>query len=402
MGKLYIQHPQRSADGSFRRLVLVEQSARWTGWRQPERTDSLNQPTTTMDIAELLQYAVQYNASDLHITVGRPPMVRINGSLIPSGYETELTPDETKSLMYSILTDEQKAKFEEEHELDFSIGIPDISRFRVNLFMQKGSVAGVFRTIGSEIPTMEALGLTGPVVELARLPRGLVCVTGPTGCGKSTTLASMINLINQEREGHIVTIEDPIEFVHPHLRATVNQRELGSDTYSFPRALRSVLREDPDVILVGEMRDLETIAAALTLAETGHLVLSTLHTQDAAQTVDRIIDVFPPYQQEQIRVQLAATLKGVISQVLLPKADGSGRVAAREILVVTNAIAAIIREGKTHQVYSAIQTGTKEGMTTMEKSLAALYNEGVITLDDAMAKASHPEEFRNLAKLDYS
>jgi len=354
-----------------------------------------------MDIAELLTYAVEYKASDLHITVGRPPMVRINGRLIPSGYEDVLTPDDTKTLMYSILTDEQKAKFEEEHELDFSIGIPDISRFRVNLFMQKGSVAGVFRTIGSDIPTLAELGLSDAVTELARLPRGLVCVTGPTGCGKSTTLAAMINLINHEREAHIVTIEDPIEFVHPHGNSTVNQRELGSDTYSYPKALRSVLREDPDVILVGEMRDLETIAAALTLAETGHLVLSTLHTQDAAQTVDRIIDVFPPYQQEQIRVQLAATLKGVISQVLMPKADGTGRVAAREILVVSNAIGAIIREGKTHQIYSAIQTGTKDGMTTMEKSLAELYANGQISLDDAMAKASHPDEFRNLARLEY-
>ncbi len=354
-----------------------------------------------MDIAELLQYAVEYGASDLHLTVGRPPMVRISGRLIPSGYETPLTPDDTKSLMYSILTDEQKAKFEEEHELDFSIGIPDISRFRVNIFMQKGSVAGVMRTIGSEIPTMEQLGLTPAMVELARLPRGLVCVTGPTGSGKSTTLAAMINLINHEREAHIVTIEDPIEFVHPHLNSTVNQRELGSDTYSFPRALRSVLREDPDVILVGEMRDLETIAAALTLAETGHLVLSTLHTQDAAQTVDRIIDVFPPYQQEQIRVQLAATLKGVISQILLPRADGGGRVAAREVLVVTSAIAAIIRDGKTHQVYSAIQTGTKSGMQTMEKSLADLYAAGQISYEDAMSKAMHPDEFKNLARVEH-
>src|SRR5512136_3460254 len=322
-----------------------------------------------MDLAELLKHAVERGASDLHLTAMRPPMVRVSGQLIPSGFDTELGPDDTKALMYSILTDDQKAKFEEDHELDFSIGIPGISRFRVNVFMQRGCVSGVFRTIGENIPSCEELGLSETVRELALLPRGLVLVTGPTGCGKSTTLAAVINLINQEREGHIITIEDPIEFVHGHNHCTVNKRELGSDTFSFPRALKAVLREDPNVILVGEMRDLETIAAALTLAETGHLVLSTLHTQDAAQTVDRIIDVFPPYQQEQIRVMLASTLKGVVSQVLLPKADGQGRVAAREVLVVTAGISAIIREAKTHQIYSAIQTGGNLGMCTMETSL---------------------------------
>src|SRR5580765_6000379 len=349
-----------------------------------------------MDLAELLQHAVQYGASDLHLTASRPPMVRISGKLIGSGFPTELGPEDTKALIYSILTDDQKAKFEEDHERDFSIGIPGISRFRVNAFMQRGCVSGVFRTIGENIPTCADLGLGETIQQLALLPRGLVCVTGPTGCGKSTTLAAMINLVNQERDGHIITIEDPIEFLHPHIRSTINQRELGSDTFSFPRALKSVLREDPNVILVGEMRDLETIAAALTLAETGHLVLSTLHTQDAAQTVDRIIDVFPPYQQEQIRVMLAATLKGVISQVLLPKAEGQGRVAAREILVATPAISALIREGKTHQVYSAIQTGANYGMCTMEKSLAELHGAGAITDEDALAKANHPQELRPL------
>jgi twitching motility protein PilT len=353
-----------------------------------------------MDLAELLQYAVDYGASDLHITVGRPPMVRISGRLIASGYEVELGPDETKSLIYSVLTDDQKAKFEEHHELDFSIGIPGVSRFRVNVFMQRGSVAGVFRAIGENIPTAERLALSETICQLALLPRGLVVVTGPTGSGKSTTLAAMIQLVNEQKEAHIVTIEDPIEFVHPHLRCTVNQRELGQDTHSFPRALKSVLREDPNVILVGEMRDLETIAAALTLAETGHLVLSTLHTQDAAQTVDRIIDVFPPYQQEQIRVMLASSLKGVVSQILLPRADGEGRVAAREVLVVTPAISAIIREGKTHQIYSAIQTGAREGMCTMEKSLAELCRSGQITLEDAMSKANHPQELKNLARTE--
>ena len=349
-----------------------------------------------MDLAELLKHAVENGASDLHLTASRPAMVRINGRLVPSGFETELGPDDTKALIYSILTDDQKAKFEEDHELDFSIGIPGISRFRVNVFMQRGCVSGVFRTIGENIPSCQELGLSETIQQLALLPRGLVCVTGPTGCGKSTTLAAMINLVNQEKDGHIITIEDPIEFLHPHIRSTINQRELGSDTYSYPRALKAVLREDPNVILVGEMRDLETIAAALTLAETGHLVLSTLHTQDAAQTVDRIIDVFPPYQQEQIRVMLAATLKGVVSQVLLPRADGQGRVAAREILVVTPAISALIRDGKTHQIYSAIQTGASYGMCTMEKSLADLYEAGLVSADDALSKSNHPQELRPL------
>jgi twitching motility protein PilT len=353
-----------------------------------------------MDLAELLQYAVQYGASDLHLTVGRPPMVRITGKLVPSGYEQPLGDEETKSLIYSILTDDQKAKFEEDHELDLSIGIPGVSRFRVNVFMQRGYVAGVFRTIGETIPTVQELELSEAVQRLALLGRGLVVVTGPTGSGKSTTLAAMINLINQEKDAHIVTIEDPIEFVHPHIRCTINQRELGSDTYSFARALKSVLREDPNIVLVGEMRDLETIAAALTLAETGHLVLSTLHTQDAAQTVDRIVDVFPPYQQEQIRVMLASSLKGVVSQLLLPRADGTGRVAAREIMVVTPAIGAIIREGKTHQIYSAIQTGAREGMRTMEQALVDLYQEGLISLEDALGKANDPQEFKNLARIE--
>jgi twitching motility protein PilT len=349
-----------------------------------------------MDLAELLQHTVDNQASDLHLTMGQPPMVRVAGRLVPGGYDTELGPDDTKALIYSILTDDQKAKFEEEHELDFSIGITGVSRFRVNVFMQRGSVAAVFRTIGETIPSFDDLALTETVRELALLPRGLVLVTGPTGCGKSTTLAAVVNLINQEREGHILTIEDPIEFVHGHNRSTVNQRELGSDTHSFPKALKSVLREDPNVILVGEMRDLETIAAALTLAETGHLVLSTLHTQDAASTVDRIIDVFPPYQQEQIRVMVASSLKGVISQILLPRVDGNGRVAAREIMVVTSGISAIIREGKTHQIYSAIQTGSNHGMCTMEKSLAELCLAGVISEEDALSKANHPQDLRPL------
>ncbi len=349
-----------------------------------------------MDMAELLQYSLQYGASDIHLTVGQPPMLRISGKLLPSGYD-KLTGDETKSLVYSILTDEQKAKFEEDKELDFSIGIPNVSRFRVNVFVQKGSVAAVMRTIGNRIPTAEELGLVESICNLARLPRGMVLVTGPTGSGKSTTLASMINLINEEKEHHIITIEDPIEVVHPHKRCTVNQRELGSDTHSFARALKGMMREDPDVILVGEMRDLETIAAALTLAETGHLLFSTLHTQDAAQTVDRIIDVFPPYQQEQIRIMVSTALKGVVSQVLIPRADGQGRAAAREVMIVTPAIAAILREGKTHQIYSAIQTGGQHGMVTMDQSLAKLVKDGIVTPEDAMAKASNIPDFKRLA-----
>jgi twitching motility protein PilT len=261
--------------------------------------------------------------------------------------------------------------------------------------MQRGCVSGVFRAIGEKIPSCEDLGLPEPVCQLAMLPRGLVLVTGPTGCGKSTTLAAMINLINQEKNGHIITIEDPIEFLYPDIRSTISQRELGSDTYSFPQALKSVLREDPNVILVGEMRDLETISAALTLAESGHLVLSTLHTQDAAQTVDRIIDVFPPYQQAQIRVMLASTLKGVVSQVLLARADGRGRVAAREVLIVTPAISALIRDGKTYQIYSDIETGASLGMCTMEKSLAELRAAGLITEEEALSESNHPQELRN-------
>ncbi|MBI4179495.1 type IV pilus twitching motility protein PilT [bacterium] len=349
-----------------------------------------------MDMSELLQYSIQYGASDIHLTVGQPPMLRISGKLLPSGYDV-LTGAETKSLVYSILTDEQKAKFEEEFELDFSIGIPNIARFRVNCFRQKGNVSAVLRTIGNKIPSAEDLGLSEAICNLARLPRGMVLVTGPTGSGKSTTLAAMIDLINQEKEHHIITIEDPIEIVHPHKKCTVNQRELGSDTHSFARALKGMMREDPDVILVGEMRDLETIAAALTLAETGHLLFSTLHTQDAAQTVDRIIDVFPPYQQEQIRIMVSTALKGVVSQVLIPRADGQGRVAAREVMVVTGAIGAILREGKTHQIYSAIQTGGQQGMVTMDQSLAKLYKDGLINAEDALAKATNIPDFKRLS-----
>jgi twitching motility protein PilT len=349
-----------------------------------------------MDLPELLNYAVTYKASDLHLTVGRPPMVRIAGRLVASGYDATLGPDDTKALIYSVLSEDQKARFEKEQELDFSLGIPGISRFRVNVFKQRGCVAGVFRIIGEKIPEFEELGLSEAVRQMAFLPNGLVVVTGPAGCGKSTTLAAMIHQINQQLEGHIVTIEDPIEYVHSHGRCTINQREVGQDTRSFPRALKSVLREDPNVILVGEMRDLETITAALTLAETGHLVLSTLHTHDAAQTVDRIIDVFPVRQQEQIRVMLAATLRGVIAQILVPRMGTGGRVAAREIMVVNDAISSNIRRAHTHQIYSVIQTSGQEGMCTMEESLHQMVQAGVVSAEEALARANRPQEFRNL------
>lgn len=348
-------------------------------------------------MADLLNYAVQYKASDIHITVAQPPMLRISGKLLPSGYD-RLAPDDCKQLVYSILTDKQKAQYEAEHELDFSISIPGVSRFRVNCFMQKSCVSAVLRAIGNNIPSVDELGVPQVIRNFAFLPRGLVLVTGPTGSGKSTTLASLINLANEEREDHIITIEDPIEFVHPHRRCTVNQRELGSDTHSFAKALKGVLRQDPDIVLVGELRDLETIAAAITLAETGHVVFSTLHTQDAAQTVDRMVDVFPPYQQEQIRIMLSAGLKGVVCQILLPRADGEGRVAAQEILVVTPAVAAILREGKTHQIYSAIQTGGSFGMITMDQSIYNLLTEGLITEEVALSKANNPDEVKRMIK----
>jgi len=348
-----------------------------------------------MELAELLQYAVNCGASDLHLTAGRPPMVRISGRLIAGPYPGILGPEDAEVLIYPALTDEQKVRFERDNELDFSLALPGVSRFRVNVFRQRGSVAGVFRLIGESIPTVEELGLSEAICQMALLPRGLVLVTGPTGCGKTTTLAALLNLINRESEGHIVTIEDPIEFVHPHGTCTINQRELGLDTHSFPRALKSVLREDPNVILVGEMRDLETITAALTAAETGHLVLSTLHTQGAAQTVNRIIDVFPEQQQAQIRVMLASTLKGVVSQLLLPRAQGSGRVAAREVMVVTDAISAMIRTNNTHHINMAIETGGHDGMCTMEQSLHQLVAAGLVEMDVAVGRSTHPQEFRD-------
>ncbi len=331
-----------------------------------------------MDLKQILASAMKKNTSDIILTDGRPPMLRINGSL-RADEASQLNENDLESLLYSIMNDEQKAEFETHSELDLAIEFSDSGRFRVNVFKQMGKIGAAFRPIMSRIPTLESLYLPPITKEFCNLPSGLVCVTGPTGSGKSTTLAAMINHINLTRACHIITVEDPIEFVHSHKLSVIEQREVGKDTESYSSALKYILRQCPDVILIGEMRDLETIAAALTIAETGHLVFATLHTQSAAKTIDRIIDVFPPYQQQQIKAQLATTLKGVISQVLLPKQDGSGRIAAREIMVVNSAISNLIREGKVYQIPTAIQTGNALGMVSMEQSLQALKNNGTIS-----------------------
>lgn len=344
---------------------------------------------------KLLREAVSKQASDLHITVGLPPVLRISGNLVKTNHSI-LSPDDTNSLFMSITKTEQQALFLQCGELDFSYAIPGLSRFRVNAFRQRGTIALVIRVVTEQIPTLEQLGHPEIIKTLSRKPRGLVLVTGPTGSGKSTTLAAMINLINYERSCHIITLEDPIEYLHKHNKSIINQRELHADTKSFASALRAALREDPDVILVGEMRDPETIATAITAAETGHLVFATLHTGDAAQTIDRIIDVFPPYQQQQIRIQLSLTLQGIISQQLLPKADGFDRVAALEVLVATPAVRNLIREGKTHQIISVIQTGAKVGMQAMDMSLRDLYRRGVVPYEEALSRAMDPETFIRL------
>jgi twitching motility protein PilT len=343
---------------------------------------------------DLLRIMVERGASDLHITTGSPPRLRIHGRLVPMDDQPVLTPADTKALCYSILTDRQKHKFEEQSELDLSFGIKGLSRFRANIFMQRGAVAGAFRAVPFHIRSFEELGLPDIVKELARKPRGLVLVTGPTGCGKTTTLTTIIDFINREREEHIITIEDPVEYLHSHKKCLVNQREVNSDTASFKDALKYVLRQDPDVVLIGEMRDLETIQAALTVSETGHLTFATLHTNTAAQTINRIIDVFPPHQQEQIRVQLSFVLEGIISQQLLPKKTGDGRVLALEILIPTPAIRNLIREDKVHQIYSMMQTGQERmGMQTMNQSLYELYTKGLISYEVALSKSPIPEEF---------
>jgi twitching motility protein PilT len=343
-------------------------------------------------IYDLLKVMIEKGASDLHITTGSPPRLRVDGKLIPLDHPP-LTPAETKSLCYSILTDNQKHKFEESNELDLSFGVKNLSRFRGNIFMQRGAVAAAFRTIPFEIRTFKELGLPEIMNELVKKPRGLILVTGATGSGKSTTLASMVDRINDERFDHIITVEDPIEYLHMHKKCLINQREVNADTASFKNALRYVLRQDPDVVLIGEMRDLETIEAALTVAETGHLTLATLHTNSAVQTINRIIDVFPPHQQEQIRVQLSFVLEGILAQQLIPKKNGKGRVLAIELLVPNPAIRNLIREDKIHQIYSMMQTGqAKFGMQTMNQSLFELYTRGHLSYEDAIARSSVPEE----------
>lgn len=335
-----------------------------------------------MDITEALKKTVEMKGSDLHVTVSLPPMMRINGELKPYG-DTPLTPADTRDIAKQILKDYQMSILEEMGEVDLSYVIPNISRFRVNVYKQRGSYGLAFRVIWIKIPTIDELGFPETLKEIALKPRGLFLVTGPTGSGKSTTLAAMVNHININRNCHVITLEEPIEYLHKHNRSMINQREIGSDSLTFANGLRAALREDPDVILVGEMRDLETISIAITAAETGHFVMSTLHTTGAAQTIDRIIDVFPPHQQQQIKVELAAVLEGVVSQQLLPTADGRGRVAAMEIMVTNNAISNLIREGKTHQIPTIIQTGFRQGMKTMDFSLSELVKRGKITRETA-------------------
>jgi len=348
------------------------------------------------NLHQLLKAMVEKGASDLHITTGSPPQLRIDGKLVPLK-TNPLTPVETKQLCYSILTDAQKHRFEEESELDLSFGVKALSRFRANVFMQRGAVAGAFRTIPFKILSFQELGLPAIVTELAKKPRGLVLVTGPTGSGKSTTLASIIDKVNTDRHEHIITIEDPIEYLHPHKNCIVNQREVGADTQSFKKALKYILRQDPDVVLIGEMRDLETIEAALVVSETGHLAFATLHTNSCVQTINRILDVFPPYQQPQVRAQLSFVLEGVLTQNLIPRAGAPGRVLALEIMVPNPAIRNLIREDKVHQVYSQMQVGqSRFGMQTFNQSLAALVQKRLITIDEALGRSSDQDELKNL------
>jgi len=344
---------------------------------------------------ELLKLMIEKRGSDLHLTVGAPPMLRIDGEVYPTQYE-RLTPDISQRLIYSLLTDKQKEKFETTNELDLSFGIKGIGRIRMNVFRQRNAVGAALRAISEKILSFEELGLPAVVYDIMRLQKGLVLVTGPTGCGKSTTLASMINFLNEKRKGHIMTIEDPIEYVHQHKQCLINQREVGTDTNSFPNALKYVLRQDPDIILVGEMRDLETIAAALTIAETGHLVFATLHTTDAPSSVDRMIDVFPPHQQSQIRSQVSFVLQAVFTQQLLIKAEGVGRALVCEVLIITPAVRNMIRDSKVEQIYLAMQTGGKFGMQTMNSSLCDLILKGKITKEEAMNATTDAEDLKRL------
>lgn len=348
-------------------------------------------------LSDLLKRMVEMGGSDLHITTNSPPRVRLHGELKPLEDLPVLGPAETKQLAYSVLTESQKHRFEETLELDFSFGIRDLARFRGNLFNQRGATAAVFRAIPFEIKTFEDLGLPAVLRKLCQKPRGLILVTGPTGSGKSTTLATMLDLINETRYEHMITVEDPIEFLHHHKRCLVNQREVHSDTNTFANALRAALREDPDIVLIGEMRDLETIESALRIAETGHLTFGTLHTNSAASTINRIIDVFPAHQQSQVRAQLSLVLEGILCQSLLARADGQGRVMAMEILIPNAAIRNLIREDKIHQIYSAMQSGQdRYGMQTSNQSLLALYQKGLISLDTALSRSSNPDELQDM------
>jgi twitching motility protein PilT len=349
-----------------------------------------------IDINTTLRQMIALGASDLHLTAGSPPMVRLDGQLAALADYERLNPDGLQRSLYTIITQAQREKFEEELELDFSHALVGESRFRVNMYRQRDAVGAVFRQIPYEIKPLEDLGIPSAVAGFAQLPRGLVLVTGPTGSGKSTTLASLIDLANRSRAAHIVTVEDPIEFLHRHKRCLVNQREVGTDTHSFGNALRHVLRQDPDIILIGEMRDLETIQVALTAAETGHLVFATLHTQDAAQTIDRIIDVFPAEQQGQVRTQLGTAIQGVVCQALLRRADGPGRAVAVEVMLATPAIRNLIRDGKTHQIYTALQAGASQGMQSMDQHLADLVKQGVVGYDSAREVCRSVEEFNRL------
>jgi twitching motility protein PilT len=347
-------------------------------------------------IDDLLKQMKAMEASDLHLTPGSPPVVRVRGQIVRLESFGKLVPDTTRDLLYRILSTEQQKLLETNRNVDLAYSLPGVARFRVNVYFQRQSIAAAFRLIPTEIKSLEELGLPTQLGELATKPRGLVLVTGPTGSGKSTTLATLIDKINRSRNEHILTIEDPIEFLHWHRQCIVNQREIGPDAKSFAEALRAALREDPDVILVGEMRDLETISTALTAAETGHLVFATLHTQSAPQTIDRIIDVFPAEQQDQVRIQLAGTLQGIVTQNLVPTADGRGRIAALEILFPDDAVRNLIRQGKVEQIYSVLQTGSQRGMQTMEQALADLTLRGVITREVALSRTSRPEQLQGL------
>jgi twitching motility protein PilT len=351
-------------------------------------------------ILELLEIVLERGASDLHITSGSAPTIRMHGSLQRLDQYPRLQPDQLQRMIYSILTQKQRERLEQNLELDMSYSLPGKARFRVNVYFQRDALGAAFRLIPFEIKSVGELALPSQVEGLARLPRGLVLVTGPTGSGKSTTLAALVDVVNGERDVHIMTVEDPIEFLHKHKRALVNQREVGHDTHSFAEALKHVLRQDPDVILVGEMRDLETIQTALTAAETGHLVFATLHTQDAPQTIDRIIDVFPPFQQQQVRVQLAVTLQGVVTQQLLPTSDGRGRIVGAEVLIATPAVRNLVREAKIHQIYSTMQAGGRYGMQTMDQHLVALVRAGKITYETAAAQSHDVDELKNMLGRD--